>query len=60
MFNVSCELLVTTKWNLQRLRDGSIDAAYVGSSVSPEQVAEEEGFRLLAWEEVITERAHPK
>lgn len=35
--------------DLRRLRDGSIDAAYVGSTLSPEQVAEEEGFQLLAW-----------
>src|SRR5215472_12644480 len=35
--------------DLRRLRDGSVDAAYVGSTLSPEQVAEEEGFRLLAW-----------
>lgn len=35
--------------DLRRLRDGSIDAAYVGSTLSPEQVAEEEGFNLLAW-----------
>ena len=35
--------------DLRRLRDGSIDAAYVGSTLSPEQVAAEEGFRLLAW-----------
>jgi ABC-type nitrate/sulfonate/bicarbonate transport system substrate-binding protein len=35
--------------DLRRLRDGSIDAAYVGSTLSPEQVAQEEGFRLLAW-----------
>ena len=35
--------------DLRRLRDGSIDAAYVGSTVSPEQVVEEEGFHLLAW-----------
>ena len=35
--------------DLRRLRDGSIDAAYVGSTLSPEQVAEEEGFRVLAW-----------
>ena len=35
--------------DLRRLRDGSIDAAYVGSTLSPEQVAEEEGFHLLAW-----------
>jgi ABC-type nitrate/sulfonate/bicarbonate transport system substrate-binding protein len=35
--------------DIRRLRDGSIDAAYVGSTLSPEQVAEEEGFQLLAW-----------
>jgi hypothetical protein len=35
--------------DLRRLRDGSIDAAYVGSTLSPEQVAAEEGFNLLAW-----------
>jgi ABC-type nitrate/sulfonate/bicarbonate transport system substrate-binding protein len=35
--------------DLRRLRDGSIDAAYVGSTLSPEQVAEEEGLNLLAW-----------
>jgi ABC-type nitrate/sulfonate/bicarbonate transport system substrate-binding protein len=35
--------------DVRRLRDGSVDAAYVGSTLSPEQVAEEEGFRLLAW-----------
>jgi ABC-type nitrate/sulfonate/bicarbonate transport system substrate-binding protein len=35
--------------DLRHLRDGSIDAAYVGSTLSPEQVAEEEGFRVLAW-----------
>jgi ABC-type nitrate/sulfonate/bicarbonate transport system substrate-binding protein len=35
--------------DLRRLRDGSIDAAYVGSTLSPEQVVEEEGFHLLAW-----------
>lgn len=35
--------------DLRRLRDGSIDGAYVGSTLSPEQVAEEEGFHLLAW-----------
>jgi ABC-type nitrate/sulfonate/bicarbonate transport system substrate-binding protein len=34
--------------DLRRLRDGSIDAACVGSTLSPEQVAEEEGFHLLA------------
>ena len=35
--------------DLRRLRDGSIDAAYVGSTVGPEQAAEEEGFHVLAW-----------
>jgi ABC-type nitrate/sulfonate/bicarbonate transport system substrate-binding protein len=35
--------------DLRRLRDGSIDAAYVGSTLSPEQVADEEGFHILAW-----------
>ena len=35
--------------DLRRLRDGSIDAAYLGSTLSPEQVAAEEGFHLLAW-----------
>ena len=35
--------------DLRRLRDGSIDAAYVGSTLSPEQIADEEGFQLLAW-----------
>lgn len=35
--------------DLRRLRDGSIDAAYVGSTLSPEQVVEEEGVHLLTW-----------
>ena len=35
--------------DLRRLRDRSIDAAYVGSTLAPEQVAEEEGFHVLAW-----------
>jgi ABC-type nitrate/sulfonate/bicarbonate transport system substrate-binding protein len=35
--------------DLRRLRDGSIDAAYVGSTLAPEQVAEEEGFHVLVW-----------
>ena len=35
--------------DLRRLRDGSIDAAYVGSTLSPEQVVKEEGLNLLAW-----------
>ena len=35
--------------DLRRLRDGSIDAAYVGSALAPEQVAREEGFSVLSW-----------
>jgi ABC-type nitrate/sulfonate/bicarbonate transport system substrate-binding protein len=35
--------------DLRRLRAGSVDAAYVGSTLSPEQVAKEEGFHVLAW-----------
>ncbi len=35
--------------DLRRLGDGSIDAACVGTTFSPEQIAEEEGFHLLAW-----------
>ncbi|MCV7441666.1 ABC transporter substrate-binding protein [Mycobacterium paraense] len=35
--------------DLRRLRDGSIDAAYVGSTLAPEQVAAEEGCHVLAW-----------
>lgn len=35
--------------DLRRLRDGSVDAAYVGSTLAPEQVAAEEGFHVLAW-----------
>ena len=35
--------------DLRHLRDGSIDAAYVGSTFGPEQVAQEEGFHVLAW-----------
>src|SRR5512135_2128747 len=35
--------------DLLRLRDGSIDAAYVGSTLAPEQVAGEEGFSVLSW-----------
>ncbi|HTO80321.1 MAG TPA: ABC transporter substrate-binding protein [Methylocystis sp.] len=35
--------------DLRRLRDGSLDAAYVGSTLSPEQVAAEEGFSVLCW-----------
>jgi ABC-type nitrate/sulfonate/bicarbonate transport system substrate-binding protein len=35
--------------DLRHLRDGSIDAAYVGSTLSPEQIAAEEGLSVLAW-----------
>ncbi len=35
--------------DLRRLRDGSIDAAYVGSTISPDQVAAEEGYTVLSW-----------
>ncbi len=35
--------------DLRRLRAGSIDAAYVGSTLAPEQVAAEEGFSVLSW-----------
>ncbi|MGA8546124.1 MAG: ABC transporter substrate-binding protein [Mycobacterium sp.] len=35
--------------DLRRLQDGSIDAAYVGSTLGPEQVAGEDGFHVLAW-----------
>ncbi|WP_326837070.1 ABC transporter substrate-binding protein [Amycolatopsis rhabdoformis] len=35
--------------DLRLLRSGAIDAAYVGSTLAPDQVAEEEGFRVLAW-----------
>lgn len=35
--------------DLRHLRDGSIDAAYMGSTLSPEQVASEEGFSVLTW-----------
>jgi ABC-type nitrate/sulfonate/bicarbonate transport system substrate-binding protein len=35
--------------DLRRLREGSIDAAYVGSTLGPEQVAQEEGFSVLSW-----------
>ncbi|RDH75650.1 ABC transporter substrate-binding protein [Mycolicibacterium moriokaense] len=35
--------------DLRRLRDGFIDAACVGTTLSPEQVADEEGFHVLAW-----------
>ena len=35
--------------DLRRLREGSIDAAYVGSTMAPEEVADEEGFSVLSW-----------
>jgi ABC-type nitrate/sulfonate/bicarbonate transport system substrate-binding protein len=35
--------------DLRRLRGGSIDAAYVGSTLAPEEVADEEGFSVLSW-----------
>jgi ABC-type nitrate/sulfonate/bicarbonate transport system substrate-binding protein len=35
--------------DLRRLRDGSIDAACVGTTFSPDEVAKEEGFHVLAW-----------
>jgi hypothetical protein len=35
--------------DLRRLRDASIDAAHVGSTLAPEQVAGEEGFSVLFW-----------
>jgi ABC-type nitrate/sulfonate/bicarbonate transport system substrate-binding protein len=35
--------------DLRRLRDGTIDAAYVGSTLAPEEVADEEGFSVLCW-----------
>ena len=34
--------------DLRGLRDGSINAAYVGSTLAPEQVAAEEGFSVLS------------
>lgn len=35
--------------DLRHLRDGTIDAAFVGSTMAPEAVAEEYGWRVLAW-----------
>ncbi|MFS4096677.1 ABC transporter substrate-binding protein [Streptomyces sp. AF1A] len=35
--------------DLRRLREGSIDAAYVGSTMAPEAVAAEYGWNVLAW-----------
>ncbi|MFE7170315.1 ABC transporter substrate-binding protein [Streptomyces sp. NPDC057616] len=35
--------------DLRRLRDGALDAAVVGSTMAPEAVAAEHGWRVLAW-----------
>jgi NitT/TauT family transport system substrate-binding protein len=35
--------------HLRALRDGSIDAAYVGSTMAPEAAAAEHGWNVLAW-----------
>ncbi|MCZ0973814.1 ABC transporter substrate-binding protein [Streptomyces noursei] len=35
--------------DLRRLRNGSIDAAYVGSTMAPEAVAAEHGWQVPAW-----------
>ncbi|MBV2155111.1 ABC transporter substrate-binding protein [Kitasatospora sp. SUK 42] len=35
--------------DLRHLRDGSIDAAYVGSTMAPEAVAAEHGWQVPAW-----------
>jgi NMT1/THI5 like len=35
--------------DLRRLRDGSIDAAMVGSTMAPEQVADDYGLKVLGW-----------
>ena len=35
--------------DLRQLHDGKIDAAYVGSTMAPEAVAAERGWRVLAW-----------
>jgi Enoyl-(Acyl carrier protein) reductase len=51
-------LYLTAEPSRRRLRDGSIDAAYVGSTLSPEQVAEEEGS--TCWPgSAITSRSPP-
>jgi NitT/TauT family transport system substrate-binding protein len=34
---------------LRQLRHGEIDAAYVGSTMAPEAIAAENGWRMLAW-----------
>jgi ABC-type nitrate/sulfonate/bicarbonate transport system substrate-binding protein len=35
--------------DLRQLRDGAIDAAYVGSTMAPEAIAAEYGWQVLAW-----------
>ncbi len=35
--------------DLRRLREGRIDAAYVGSTMAPEAIAAENGWNVLAW-----------
>jgi NitT/TauT family transport system substrate-binding protein len=35
--------------DLRQLRDGTIDAAFVGSTMAPEAIAAEYGWRVLAW-----------
>lgn len=35
--------------DLRRLREGEIDAAYVGSTMAPEAIAAEYGWRVLGW-----------
>jgi NitT/TauT family transport system substrate-binding protein len=35
--------------DLRHLRDGTIDAAFVGSTTAPEAVAAEHGWQVLAW-----------
>ena len=35
--------------DLRQLRDGAIDAAFVGSTMAPEAIAAERGWQVLAW-----------
>jgi ABC-type nitrate/sulfonate/bicarbonate transport system substrate-binding protein len=35
--------------DLRQLRDGAIDAAFVGSTMAPEAIAAEHGWQVLAW-----------
>ncbi|MFJ9586185.1 ABC transporter substrate-binding protein [Streptomyces acidicola] len=37
------------RMDLRRLREGKIDAAYVGSTMAPEAVAAEQGWQVPAW-----------